>query len=101
MMAITAEITMKTAIRIRITLSCCPSFISFFMAGLMKSSVSVEEEVSTREESVDMEADRTRITTSAIRMAGRLDSIVGMMESNPPLARSILSENRRPKPPRK
>ena len=68
---------------------------------LIKSNVKVELEASTREDRVDMDADSTRITTTAIRIAGRPDSMVGMTESYPPTAMSIRSENSRPKPPRK
>ena len=47
----------------------------------MKSSVKVELEVSTREERVDMEAESTRMTTTAMRKVGRPESMVGMMAS--------------------
>ena len=50
----------------------------------MKSSVRVELEASTRDERVDMEAERTRMTTMAMRMAGRPESMVGITESKPP-----------------
>ena len=46
-----------------------------------KSSVSVEEEVSTSEESVDMEAESTSTTTMPSRISGKPESMVGMMES--------------------
>ena len=55
----------------------------------------------TREDSVDMEALNTRMTTSPIRSGERLDSIVGMMLSNPSAAISIESEYNRPNPPKK
>ena len=80
--------------------------MSFLTLPLRKSSVSVEELVSTSEDRVDMLADRTRITTMAIRIVGRPSSIVGMMLSKPPagvpeaLGSSTLLNNR-PKPPRK
>ena len=67
----------------------------------MKSSVKVELDAKTREESVDMEAESTRMTTTAIRIVGSPDSIVGTTESYPLAAISILSSNSRPKPPRK
>ena len=63
--------------------------------------VSVELEAITSEESVDMEADSTRITTRAISSGDRPDSMAGIMASYPSVATSTLSENRRPKPPRK
>ena len=47
----------------------------------MTSIVSVELEAITREESVDMLADNTRIMTNAIKTSGRSESIVGMIES--------------------
>ena len=49
--------------------------------GFKKSSVSVELEVSTREDRVDMEADSTRTITMPIRMSDREESIKGMMLS--------------------
>ena len=47
----------------------------------MKSSVSVELEVRTSEESVDIEAESTMITMMPIKMSGSPESIVGMTES--------------------
>ena len=70
----------------------------------MRSKVRVEAEVSTREDSVDMEADSTRITTMAITISGSPSSMVGMMLSYfgaPPAAYSIVSPYSLPKPPRK
>lgn len=43
--------------------------------------VSVELDAITREDRVDMEAERTRITTREIIMGLSVDSMVGMMES--------------------
>ncbi len=40
------------------------------MVPLIKSSVSVEEEARTREESVDMDAESTRMTTTPIKKVG-------------------------------
>jgi hypothetical protein len=51
------------------------------MVPLIKSSVRVEEEVSTRPESVDMEADKTKTITIAISSGERSCSIVGIIES--------------------
>lgn len=42
-----------------------------------KSIVSVELEAITSDESVDIEADNTRITTNAISAGLKLESIVG------------------------
>ena len=47
----------------------------------MKSRVSVELEVSTREDKVDMEADSTSITTMPIRISGSPESMAGMIVS--------------------
>ena len=44
---------------------------------------SVELDAITREDSVDMDADSTKMTTSAMRIGVRLESMVGMMESKP------------------
>ena len=51
------------------------------MAGSMMSSVSVDPEVSTSEDKVDMDADRTRIITTPIIRSGRVSSIDGTMLS--------------------
>ena len=72
----------------------------------MKSSVNVEDEVMTSEESVLIEADSTSTTTSAISIGERPSSILGMMASNPPAGTPFgptlrTSEKSRPKPPRK
>ena len=75
--AITAmAITLMRAIS-----SCFFSLMFLASFPLMKSSVSVELEVRTREERVDMEAERTRITTMAIRKVERPESMVGMTAS--------------------
>ena len=63
--------------------------------------VKVEEEAITREDKVDIEAERTRITTTAISRSGRPESMAGMMASYPSEATSTWSANRRPNPPRK
>ena len=66
-----------------------------------KSRVRVELEASTREDRVDMEAESTRMTTTAMSTSDSPESMVGMMESYPLAATSIWSEKSRPKPPRK
>ena len=76
-----AEITMKTTISTRIQASLLCSDIFFTTLPCKRSSVSVEELVSTNEESVDMLADRTKTITMPIKMSGSVESIVGMMES--------------------
>ena len=61
----------------------------------------IEEEVRTREDSVDIDAASTSTITSAISTVGRSCSMVGMTESKPLATTSILEAYRRPKPPRK
>ena len=106
MMAMTAEIAMKTTIRERMISSCFFSSIFRMTCPFSRSRVTVEEEVSTRELRVLMEADRTRMMTTAISRSGRPESIAGMTASKPPTgfpfsATPMMSENSRPKPPRK
>ena len=101
-----AEITMKTTISTRRVSSCFFSSIFFTTWPFSRSSVTVEEEVSTREDRVDMEAESTRTITIAIRTGDSVCSMVGMTLSNPPAglpppAAPSSSENSRPKPPRK
>ncbi len=43
--------------------------------------VSVEPDAMTREERVDMDAERTRITTSPIRIGDKFSSMAGITES--------------------
>ena len=47
----------------------------------MKSSVKVELDAKTRDDRVDMDAESTRITTTAIRIVGSPESMVGTTES--------------------
>ena len=80
------DTAMKKTRRRRIVTSCVFSlfFLSSFALGLicsMRSSVTVELDVRTREDRVDIEAERTRTITTPTRIVGRLSSIVGMMES--------------------
>ena len=74
---------MNTTMRALIQRTCFLSFISLTMVPLMKSMVRVELDVITREERVDMEAERTRMTTSPMSMGLKLESIAGMMASKP------------------
>ena len=71
----------KNASSILIQINCFFSLISFTNNGLIKSSVSVELDVSTRLDKVDMDADKTSTMTIPIRMSGRLESIVGIIVS--------------------
>ena len=97
---------MNTTMRIRMIRSCFFSSIFLMTRPLSRSSVMVEEEVSTREDRVDIEAESTRMMTTAIRKGDRLFSMVGMTLSKPPtglppFAAPSSSAKRRPKPPRK
>jgi hypothetical protein len=73
---------MKNTSRERIVLIWVLSLIFFASESLIKSRVSVELEARTRAASVDMEADRTRITTSPARASGKDETIVGIILSN-------------------
>ena len=81
MMASTTEMAINTTMRQRMTKTWRFWSMSFQTWSFSRSRVSVELEVSTREDRVDMEADSTRTTTTASRTSGRPDSIVGMTES--------------------
>ena len=71
---------MKTRIKARIIISVF--FWSFFFeSGTIKSSVSVELELRTSDESVDIEAERTRISVIPIISGERFESIVGIISS--------------------
>ena len=76
-----AEIAMKTTTSTRINRSCVFSFISLMKLSFKKSMVKVELDAITREESVDMDAESTRITTNAIRPGPKFCNMVGMTES--------------------
>ena len=81
-MAITALITIKAAINARIKTIWLLWLRSFLIPPLIRSSVNVELELITSEESVLIDAETTKINTSAMRIAGRLCcSIVGMIVS--------------------
>ena len=101
MMASTTEMAMKTTIRPRMMRIWRFSSISLMKWSFRKSRVRVELEASTREDRVDMEAESTRMTTTAMSTSDSPESMVGMMESYPLAATSIWSEKSRPKPPRK
>ena len=79
--ASTTEIAMNTTISSRITSTCRRSSMSLTRLSLIKSSVSVELDASTSDDSVDIDADSTRITTTPISAGERFSSIVGTMES--------------------
>ena len=79
--ASTTLITMNTRIRPCIRINWVLSFIFLIRFPLMKSRARVELEVSTREDSVDMEAESTSMTTIPINRSGRPESMAGIMES--------------------
>ena len=95
---------MKNTISTRMSKRSRFSFKFLRTLAFKKSSVSVEREVNTKEDSVDMEAERTRTITTPIKISGREESMKGMMPSyiTPPcsLYKTGLSNNR-PDPPRK
>ena len=99
MTAMTADNAINTTSMIRIVRTCFFSDIFGAIDALIKSIVSVELEVRTNEDKVDIEADNTRITTNPINTSGRFSSRCGMIASNPSVATSV--SVRRPKPPRK
>lgn len=83
--AMTADSMTKNTINKRITVTDFLSETSFLlflvMMGISTSSASVEDEVSAKDERVDMEADSTNTMTNAIMMAGNEDNMEGMMRS--------------------
>ena len=83
------EIAINTTTSKRIQNTCFLSLIFFANNSLIKSMVSVELDAITKEDKVDMEADNTSITTSAISIGDNPESIVGITESNPLAAISI------------
>ena len=83
------EMAINTTIRNRIQSTCFFSLIFWKKSSFKKSMVNVELDAITRDDSVDMEADSTRITTKAISIGESPDSIVGITESNPFAAMSI------------
>ena len=80
-MAMIMEITTKTTMKQRMMNTASLSSIFLMMLPRSRSMVRVEEDAMTREDRVDMEADRTRTTTTAMRISGRPESMVGMIES--------------------
>ena len=96
-----ADIAINTTTRILMYNTCFFSLMFLIKLSFKKSIVSVELEAITSDESVDIEADNTRITTNAISAGLKLESIVGIIESKPLALTSIWSENNLPKPPRK
>ena len=79
--AITTEIAIKIMMKKRMQNSCFFSFISFMTVVFKKSKVKVELEAKTKLDKVDIEADKTKTMTTAIKISGRSWSMAGMMLS--------------------
>ena len=75
------EIIMKITIKTLMIFNCFFSSISLATWPFNKSSVRVELEARTNDESVDIEADKTKMTTTASKISGKPDSITGITES--------------------
>ena len=60
---------------------CFFSLIFFMILSFNRSSVIVELDVSTRDESVDIDAESTRTTTIPIRISGSFESMEGIILS--------------------
>ena len=78
---VNAEIATNTTMNMRIMKSCFFSDIFFTTWPLIRSRVRVELDERTRDAKVDIEAEKTRTITTAIRIGERVSSIVGMMLS--------------------
>ena len=72
---------MNTTIKIRIYKTCSFSLMFLIKVSFKKSMVNVELDAMTKDDKVDIEAERTRMTTRAINAGLNSDNIVGMMES--------------------
>ena len=81
MMPMPADSAMNTTRSTRIQLTCFFSSMSLTTLPLMRSSVNVDDDVRTREESVDIEAESTMTTSTPSRMSGMFDTSAGMIES--------------------
>ncbi len=77
----TEDMAMKTTTSPRIQRTCFFWLIFRKKSSFRKSMVRVELEAMTKEDKVDMEADSTRITTRAMSMGDRPDSMAGIMAS--------------------
>ncbi len=99
--AITEEMIINTTTSERIVRSWPFSLNFFIIFPLKKSSVSVDDEARTNAESVDIEADRTRMTVMPISMGDRFDSMLGIIESKPFAATASAVVCILPKAPRK
>ena len=79
--AMTAEMATNATSRQRIHASWRFSSMLFTTLSFSRSSVSVLDEVSTSELKVDIEAESTSTITRPTSRLGKVESIVGMMES--------------------
>jgi len=79
--AMTEETAMKNSTKPRTQEIVCFSCICLRRAGAMTSNVREEPEVNTKEDRVDMDAERTRMTTMPIRISDSPESICGTMLS--------------------
>ena len=89
--AITAEITMNTTISTRMYTSCFFSLMFFTTLSFSRSSVSVDDDVSTSDDSVDMDALSTSTITMPMSRSGSVDSMVGMIESYTGVPAAVIS----------
>ena len=95
---------MNTTSSTRMYDSCFFSLMFFTRLSLIRSSVSVDDDVSTSDDSVDMDALSTSTITMPMSRSGSVDSMVGMMESYTGVPAAVISTcppYRRPNPPRK
>src|SRR5699024_3686235 len=78
--AMAADTAMNTTTSTRMVPSWVRSLMLFTTLPLMRSSVSVEDDVSTSDDNVDIDALSTSTMTMPIRRSGKVESMVGMME---------------------
>ena len=101
------SVPLKVAASVIVFIFLIPYTASLYngLSSLITSSVNVELDVSTSDDSVDMDADNTSKITTAITIDGSVDNIVGMIVSNNgfPVISLITTRSayNRPKPPRK
>ncbi len=92
---------MKNAISPRMTNNCVCSSIFLITLPFKKSSVNVDADVMTSDESVEIDAANTSTMTMPTRRSEKPDSMDGMMESKPPAFTLAPSAKSLPKPPKK
>ena len=99
LIAMIAEMMTNMTMNTRMMTTFFLSSIGFFFSGPIKSSVIVDELVSTNDDSVDMDADKTSTMMIPIIIGETVESMLGMTASNPSASTSISYSL--PKPPRK